>query len=225
MNNDPAQIEQIKSAQTLDDIRAVARTFSAQAQGNGGIFYSGYVGEIRSEVIARELAHKTNLAIINDTSRARFLSDEHVEKAIGDSAERIWLARGMSLGRAENIRSDFLYGNGKLPPENPLSTRNSLWGEASAEFAASLRGPVVVVASAANAERVLGQVEVPTVLQQLGPLPGAVTDALHAPTNTLGASDGHTYIRDTQGRWSTPGRLCRSLPRATCARSSTPPRN
>ncbi|WP_449424753.1 XVIPCD domain-containing protein, partial [Rhodanobacter lindaniclasticus] len=43
--------------------------------------------------------------------------------------------------------------------------------------------------------------------QQLGPLPGAVTDALHAPTNTLGASDGHTYIRDTQGRWSTPGRL------------------
>ena len=43
--------------------------------------------------------------------------------------------------------------------------------------------------------------------QQLGPLPDAVTDALHAPTNILDASDGHAYTRDARGHWSTPGRL------------------
>lgn len=43
--------------------------------------------------------------------------------------------------------------------------------------------------------------------QQYGAMPGAVTDALHAPTNTLEASDGHTYSRDANGQWSAPGRF------------------
>ncbi|MGS1121006.1 hypothetical protein ACFCQI_07335 [Rhodanobacter sp. FW102-FHT14D06] len=67
------QIERIKAAQSLDEIRAVANTNPVQAQGEGAILYSGKVGEVRSEVIAKELAHKTELSIINDTPRARLL--------------------------------------------------------------------------------------------------------------------------------------------------------
>lgn len=159
------QIEQIKTAQSLDEIHAVARSFSAQATGEGGILYTGKVGSVDAMVIAKELAHKTGLSIINDTQRAQFLSNEHVEKAIRKSAERILADQGVPLDQVEKIGPDFLYGNGKAAPKSPTSIKNSLWGEASAEFAGSLRGPVVVVGSAANAERVLAQAEVPAVLR------------------------------------------------------------
>lgn len=85
------EIEQIKAARSLDDIHGIARSFSAQALGEGGILYSGRVGSVRSEVIAKELAHKTGLSIINDTPRARFLADDSVERAIRRSARRILL--------------------------------------------------------------------------------------------------------------------------------------
>ena len=154
------QIDQIKAAQSLDDIRAIAGAVSVQAQGEGAILYSGKVGEVRSEVIAKELAHKTGLSIINDTPRAKFLTDEGVYKSVASSAKRILEEQGMPPDQAKSAGMDFLYGNGKAPPDSPLSVKNSLWGEASAEFAGSVRGQVVVVASAANAERVLGQAEI-----------------------------------------------------------------
>lgn len=43
--------------------------------------------------------------------------------------------------------------------------------------------------------------------KQFGPLPDAISNALEAPDNTLLASDGHTYRRDTEGHWGTPGRV------------------
>lgn len=158
------QIEQIKAAQSLDEIQSIARSFPAQARGEGGILYTGRVGSIPAEVIAKELSHKTGLPIINDTPRAQFLSNQPVEIAIHKSAERILTEQGMPPDQVGKAAPDFLYGNGKAPPESPLSVKNSLWGEASAEFASSMHGHVVVVASAANAERVLAQVEVPSVL-------------------------------------------------------------
>lgn len=158
------EITQIKAARSLAEIREIVRSLSAKAGDEGGILYSGAVGKVPSEVIAKELAHKSGLPIINDTPRARFLGSRLAQIAIGEKVEQLLTGQGVPLGQMKSAASDFLYGNGTLPPENPLSIRNSLWGEASAEFAASLRGPVVVVASAANAERVLGQVEVPTVL-------------------------------------------------------------
>lgn len=159
------QIEQIKAAQSLDEIHAIARSFSAQATGEGGILYTGKVGTVDAMVIAQELARKTGLPIINDMPRAQFLSNEHVENAIRNTAKRILVEQGMPLEQAGRSGTDFLYGNGKIPPGNPTSVKNSLWGEASAEFAGSLRGPVVVVSSAANAERVLAQAEVPAALR------------------------------------------------------------
>jgi hypothetical protein len=159
------QIERIESARSLDDIRGVARSFPAKAQSEGGILYTGKVGNVDANVIAKELAHKTGLPIIDDTPRAIFLSDEDVKKAITKSAERIFKEQKMPLAQIEKARGDFLYGDGKAVSTSPLSVKNSLWGEASAEFAGSVHGHVTVVASAANAERVLAQVELPTTLQ------------------------------------------------------------
>lgn len=158
------QIERIRNAQSLDEIRTVANMFSAQAQGEGAVLYSGKVGDVRSEVIAKELAHKTGFAIINDTPRAQFLSSKPVHDAIADSVRRLAEEQGMPANQAKQAGWDFLYGNDKAPPESAFSVQKSLWGKASAEFAGSARGDVVVVASAANAERVLAQVEVPAVL-------------------------------------------------------------
>ena len=159
------QIEQIKAAQSVEEIKAIARAFPAQAQGDGGILYTGKVGSVDAMVIAQELAHKTGLTIINDTPRAQFLSSKPVEIGIRKSAERILTDQGMPLVKAKQAAPEFLYGNGKASSESPISIKNSLWGEASAEFAGSLRGPVVVVSSAANVERVLAQAEVPAVLR------------------------------------------------------------
>ena len=159
------QIDRIKAAKSLDELGAVANSFPAEAQGEGGILYSGKVGNIPAEAIAKELAHKTGLPIINDTPRAQFLSYEPVKTAIQDSARRIFEEQGLNAGQSKRAGLDFLYGDTKAPPESPFSVENSLWGQASREFTASVRGPVTVVASAADAERVLGRVEVPTALQ------------------------------------------------------------
>ncbi|WP_426700053.1 hypothetical protein ACPPVV_11655 [Rhodanobacter sp. Col0626] len=42
---------------------------------------------------------------------------------------------------------------------------------------------------------------------QQGPMPQDVTAELRKPTNTLHASDGHTYTRAADGQWNTPGTL------------------
>lgn len=165
MTDHSSQIEQIKAARSLDELRVIVNKFPATAQGDGAILYSGWVGEVRSEVVAKELAHKTGLPIINDTARAQFLSSKPVETALHDSAQRILEAQGLSADYVEKSGEYFLYGDSKAAPESPLSVKNSLWGQASGEFTASVRGPVTVIASAADAERVLGRVELPTALQ------------------------------------------------------------
>lgn len=40
---------------------------------------------------------------------------------------------------------------------------------------------------------------------QYGDLPAAVSHALHEPSDTLRASDGHAYTRSMDGQWNTPG--------------------
>lgn len=59
MSGYPEQIELIKKANSLQEIQAVARQFSAKATGEGGVLYSRMVGEVSSETIALELAGKT----------------------------------------------------------------------------------------------------------------------------------------------------------------------
>lgn len=91
------QIEQIKAAQSLDEIHAIARSFSAQATGEGGILYTGKVGTVDAMVITQELAHKTGLPIINDVSRAHFLSGQPVEISFCDTAKDRELEEGRDV--------------------------------------------------------------------------------------------------------------------------------
>jgi hypothetical protein len=165
MTDYSAQIEQIRKAATLEDIQSIVRQFSAKAVGEGGILYSRPVGGISSEVIAKELAARTGEPIINNTPRAQFLVDAQVEKAIRDSAERILAKQGTDLAQVGKLTDDFFYGNPKAVANSATSLEGSLWGEASKEFAGSLRGDIKVVATNANVERVFGKVELPAVLE------------------------------------------------------------
>lgn len=91
------QIERINSAQSLDEIHAIVRSFPAQAQGKRGILYTGKVGNVDAMVIAQELARKTGFPIINDTPRAQFLSEGPVKTAIGDAVKRILVGNATVL--------------------------------------------------------------------------------------------------------------------------------
>ncbi len=164
MSDYTTQIERILRAGSLDEIREVARTFSAKATGEGGILYSRPVGGVSSEAIALELADRTGLPIINRTPRAQFLSDNAVKEAIDSAARRLFQAQGMTVADAKAAAMDLQFGNARAPATAPTSLDNCLWGEASKDFARSLRGDIKVVASNANIERVFGKVELPEVL-------------------------------------------------------------
>jgi hypothetical protein len=159
------QIEQIRKATSLEEIQAVARQYSAKARGEGGILYSRGVGDVSSMDISLELASKTGEPIINNTPRARFLDNPKVGAAIQDAAERIFVAQGQDLAQAGKSVADFLYGNPKAVAQSATSLEGCLWGEASHEFAGSLRGDIKLVATNANVERVFGKVELPAVLE------------------------------------------------------------
>nr|WP_199041393.1 XVIPCD domain-containing protein [Dyella sp. ASV24] len=156
------ELEIVRHAHSLDEIQAVVRRFPAAAAGEGGILYSGPVGKVPSEVIAKELAAKTGLPLINDTPRARFLVQ--AEAPIKESAKRIFGNQGQSPALAKQSAANFLYGDAKAAAHSPTSLDGCLWGEASHDFAASLKGDIKVVATAANPERVFGKVEVPATL-------------------------------------------------------------
>lgn len=179
------QIERIRAAGSIEDIQRIAREFSAQATGEGGILYSRPVGGVSSEIIAKELSARTGDPIINDTPRGRFLANTDVELAIKESAKRIFRASGQGAATAEASATSLLFGDVEALATSPTSLQNSLWGEASRDFARSLRGDVKVVASNANLERVFGKVELPEVLanpnvRTLGGQPVASLKATYA---------------------------------------------
>ncbi|MBT2745318.1 MULTISPECIES: hypothetical protein [unclassified Lysobacter] len=179
------QIRRIRKAASLEEVQAIAREFPAKAVGEGGILYSRPVGSVSSESIALELASKTGEPIINHTPRAQFLGDKQVEKAIRDTAERIFMGQGQDLAQAGKSAGDLLYGNPNAAARSATSLEGSLWGEASHEFAGSLRGDIKVIASNANIERVFGKVELPAVLDNpnvrtLGGQPTAELKTLYA---------------------------------------------
>ncbi len=165
MTDYSAQIDQIRQAKSIEEIREVARQFSAKSTGEGGILYSRPVGSVNSEIIALELSKKTGLPIINETPRAEFLSDLDVRLTIKESAIRIFQAQGKTVAAAEELVSYFQYGDPKAAARSLTSLDGCLWGDASREFAASLRGDIRVVATAANMERVFGKVELTTILE------------------------------------------------------------
>ncbi|HZF97330.1 MAG TPA: hypothetical protein VEY92_03625, partial [Pseudoxanthomonas sp.] len=186
MTNDYAdQIQRISRATTLEQIQVIAREFPAKAVGEGGLLYSRPLGGISSEAIALEIAGRTGQPIINQTPRAQFLAHHEVNITITEAAERIFKQQGQGLTQAGQSAVDFLYGNPKAVARSATSLEGCLWGEASGEFAGSLRGDVKVIASNANVERVFGKVEVPAVLENpnvrtLGGQPVGELKALYA---------------------------------------------
>lgn len=64
MTDYSTQIHQIRQAKSLEEIREIARQFSAEATGEGGILYSRPVDSVSSDRIAFELAEETGLPII-----------------------------------------------------------------------------------------------------------------------------------------------------------------
>lgn len=69
-------------------------------------------------------------------------------------------SKAKTLRWRSNPQSPFRYGDPNAI-DGPTSLKGSLWGEASHEFASSLRGDIKLVASAANTQRVFGAVELP----------------------------------------------------------------
>ncbi|MFA1726901.1 XVIPCD domain-containing protein [Xanthomonas nasturtii] len=183
MSDQATSISLVKNAKSLDEISTIAKSFSARAGDQGGVLYSRWVGDVPSEIMAVEISDNTGLPIINDTPRAQFLKE--AEDAITKKARDIFSEQGLPPKLADESAASFLYGDPKAPPQSPTSLSKCLWGEASHEFASSLRGDIRVVASAANLERVFGQVEVPAVLNNpnvtsLGGQPISKLQALYA---------------------------------------------
>ncbi|NIK03059.1 XVIPCD domain-containing protein [Xanthomonas cannabis] len=162
MSDHAASISLIEKADSLDEISEIARSYSAKSVNQGGILYSRWVGDVSSEVMAVELSERTGLPIINDTPRAKFLMEART--AVEEKASEIFRSQGLPPKMARESAASFLFGDPAVPSQSPTSLSKCLWGEASHEFASSLRGDIKVVASAANLERVFGQVEVPAVL-------------------------------------------------------------
>lgn len=162
MDSHSDSISRINNAQSLEEIVEIAKSYSAKSTGQGGVLYSRQVGSIASQVFAAEISEKTGLPIIDNTPRAKFL--EEARQAIENRATSIFEAKGEFTDVAERSAASFLFGDPNVNANDPISLKNCLWGDASKEFADSLRGDIKVVASAANLERVFGQVEVPAVL-------------------------------------------------------------
>ncbi|CAD0352508.1 XVIPCD domain-containing protein [Xanthomonas hortorum] len=183
MNDHAASISLIERAKSLDEISEIARSCSAKSVDQGGILYSRWVGDVSSEVMAVELSDRTGLPIINDTPRAKFLME--ARSAVEEKASEIFRSQGLPPKMAKESAASFLFGDPAVSSQSPTSLSKCLWGEASHEFASSLRGDIKVVASAANLERVFGQVEVPAVLNNpnvtsLGGQPIPKLQALYA---------------------------------------------
>ncbi|MDR0780591.1 MAG: peptidoglycan-binding protein [Pseudomonadales bacterium] len=177
----------IKRASTLEEIQSIIRKYPAKVVSEGGILYSGKVGKVGAGEIANDIARKEHLPIIDNTPRGQFLAHENIDKAIKGSAQRIFELQGQAAILAEQSAVDFLYGNAKAPTHSPTSLRNSLWGEASHEFASSLRGDIEAVVANANRARVFAQVEVPAVMSNPGirSINGIPTDVLRTTQGDL----------------------------------------
>ncbi|RYF49895.1 MAG: hypothetical protein EOO38_06920, partial [Cytophagaceae bacterium] len=150
MNDYNSDVTLIRQSNSLEEIASIARRHAATAEKEGGILYSRPIGNVSSERISVNLSQETGLPIINDTPRANFLSDEQVRSSIEKKAREIFEDLGQDAATARNSATSFLYGDPNVPSQNPTSLSRCLWGEASHEFASSLRGDIKVVASAAN---------------------------------------------------------------------------
>lgn len=194
------QIDQIRKLDALEEIRQVARQFSAQANGSGGVLYSRAVGGVSTESIALVLADMSGIPIINRTPRGEFLSNGFVRRAILDSAQRIFAEEGRSVELSRELAASFQYGDPRAVANSLTSLDGCLWGDASREFAASLRGDVKVVASDADMERGFGVVELSAILEN--PNVQTLAGRSMAELRAIAASEGvHALLNPVQAQF------------------------
>jgi hypothetical protein len=149
----PAVISQIESAPTTAEIEQAVSSFSALAVGSGGILYSGNVGnaaahDIATGIVAANAANDVTVNIIDNTPRGMLLTDFGVKEAILTSARNIYISQGMTQPAADAAAKNLLYGSRTLAAGQEGSVANSLWGQASSEFASSLSGDITVIGTA-----------------------------------------------------------------------------
>jgi hypothetical protein len=117
----------VEAAQSLEELRAIARSLSAEAIGIGGIVYSNEIDPTtKSGALAHSLAKTLGVPILDDTSRGKFLTSFQFQKAFDR------LTATLTDAERANLATEFLYKAGG----------DSLWAEASRTYAATVRGDV-----------------------------------------------------------------------------------
>jgi len=164
-------IKQIQAAASLDlnagiaQIQQVVAGFSAAGTGSGGgVVYSGTVDGYKAGQLALDLANQTGMSIIDNTARGQFLADQGVGQVIQSTLRKLFVDSGQTLAQAAGSANNVLYGSAFIPSGQLGSISTSLWGQASADFAASLSGLVTVIASDSPVSRIFAQVEIPALL-------------------------------------------------------------
>ncbi|WP_332684573.1 hypothetical protein, partial [Bosea sp. (in: a-proteobacteria)] len=178
-------ISQIKPGATLDDLRALARQVSAQPARADVILYSAV-----SEEAKRRCQDTTGYALIDDTERAAFLSDDRFLVAVARAAgitepnpKRAVdkLMQGSRLPDGDPDKAAATAGNAVMfgvEGEAPV-LQSSFWGEASREFAEGASGHVTLLLGR-PVKKVFWAVELPALLASSagGKMPGSTINAI-----------------------------------------------
>ena len=114
-----AALSQLSQVTTKEKkgVQALAASLSASASGQGGVLYSGRIGEVSAGAIANNIASALNLNILDNTARAQFLSDSAVKAKL---VEVFRSAEGLSVEAAVSAADDFLFGKSLATIENSL---------------------------------------------------------------------------------------------------------
>jgi len=178
-------IAQIKPGATLDELRALARQVSAAPAGPDVILYSAV-----SEATKRECQKTTGYALIDDTERAAFLSDDKFLLAVAQAAgitepnpKRAIdnLMQGSRLPDGHPDKAAATAGNAAMfgAEGNAAVLQSSFWGEASREFAEGASGQVTLLLGR-PVQKVFWAVELPALqaASAAGKCPGLTINAI-----------------------------------------------
>lgn len=178
-------IAQLKPGATLDELRALARQVSAAPAGPDVILYSAV-----SDAAKRACQGTTGYALIDDTERATFLSNNDflfaVAQAVGiteTNPKRAIdnLMQGSRLPDGHPDKAAATIGNAAMfgVEGDAAALQSSFWGEASREFAEGASGHVVLLLGR-PVQKVFWAVELPALQAACaaGKLPGSTINAI-----------------------------------------------
>ncbi len=155
----PAILTAISDAQSLDDLRAIAREFSAASKSPNGILFSGNLsGGIFSGRVAADLASQTGFSVIGDTDRAALLGDDAFTGRVRAIIEATEHLDGKALDAAVKATMDY------SGPSSAADGGRGFWSQASIEFTRTLTGKIIALVSNAGERGVFYADELPEAL-------------------------------------------------------------